>query len=62
MQTEVTAAGFPANPNLAIYPHGWIANETGEFEFTYEIRDADGVTLICGLPYADTLDEVTGAA
>ncbi len=57
MQTEVTAAGFPANPNLAIYPHGWV-----DGVFTYETRGADGVTLICGLPYADTLDEVTGAA
>lgn len=58
-QIEVTAAGFPANPNRAVFPHDWIKDDAGEWVFTYEVRDAAGSTLVCGLAYADAVAEVS---
>ena len=52
--TEVTAAGIPANPEKLVYPHDWI-----DGVFCYEIRDRQGVTLVCGLSLADAIAEVS---
>lgn len=51
---EVTAAGIPANANARVYPYGWV-----DGVFCYEIRDRQGMTLVCGLSLADAIAEVS---
>lgn len=52
--TEVTAAGVPANAAALVYPYGWV-----DGIFCYEVRDREGVTLVCGLSLADAIAEVS---
>ena len=54
MHTEVTAAGIPANAAALVYPYGWV-----DGVFCYEVRDRQGMTLICGLSLADAIAEVS---
>lgn len=51
---EVTAAGVPANANARVYPYGWV-----DGVFCYEVRDRQGMTLVCGLSLADAIAEVS---
>lgn len=50
--TEVTAAGVPANAGALVYPYGWV-----DGVFCYEVRDRQGVTLVCGLPLDGAIAE-----
>ena len=51
---EVTAAGVPKGTGGLVYPYGWV-----DGVFCYEVRNHQGMTLVCGLSLADAIAEVS---